>query len=251
MNKIDRIAIWRDTVEKCDSGKFKNLETCESEFFYANDRRFNNINMMVPNNNIITKIHILNEDVLIVAEKLHKSGEQKILVLNLASWQVSGGGVRNGCMAQEEEIFRRSNYFRSFDDRYHPLKKGESVYTPTVAIIKDKYYNDLSDPFYVSMLAMPGIKHPILTSDNKFSDKDYYSMCQIIENIFKISILMKHDVLILGSIGCGAYGCPPEEVAKIFNIYLKKYNGFFTTVIFAILSKSDDNFDIFNKLIKK
>ena len=243
------ISVWRDTVEKCESGKFSNLILSKSILYYQNDWRFKDI--IIENKIKQTKISIMNEDVLVVAKMLYDKGENNILVLNLASWQISGGGVRNGSMAQEEELFRRTNYFKSFDNQFHPLKKGEIVYTPKVFVIKDKYYNDLSNPFNLSMLASAAIMNPILTDNNKFNNKDYVSMCQIIENIFKVSILTNHKVLILGGIGCGAYGCPPEEVAKIFNIYLKKYNGYFETIIFAILSKNDDNFNIFEKIIEK
>ena len=56
---------------------------------------------------------------------------------------------------------------------------------------------------------------------------------------------------ILGALGCGAFHNPPEEIVKIFNIYLEKYNGCFKTIVFAVLSRSDNNFDIFNANIKR
>lgn len=38
------------------------------------------------------------------------------LVLNMASPKRPGGGFRNGSAAQEENIFRRSNYFQVLED---------------------------------------------------------------------------------------------------------------------------------------
>lgn len=244
-----RVEVWKDTIEKCTNGIFKDLPFGHSRLFYANDKNF--VKVKIESKYEKTNINILNDDVLTAAEMLYKLGETNILVLNLASWQNVGGGVDRGAAAQEEELFRRSNYFLSFDNRYHPLKKAESVYTPIVTVIKDPHYLNLTNPFKVSMLAMPAIKCPHLTADNKFNKRDYQSMCVIIENIFKVAILENHGTLVLGSLGCGCYMCPPDEVVKIFNIYLKKYNKCFKNIVFAILSKSDDNFKIFNQHIVK
>lgn len=247
--RLHRVYVWEDTVNKCTTGKFKNLPYGESKLFHTNDKEFDKITINKKFEK--TEISVLNEDVLIVAEMLHNLGEKNILVLNLASWKKAGGGVIGGAMAQEEELFRRSNYFLSFDNRFHPLKKGESVYTQKVNIIKNSKYVDLDQPFEVSMLALPGISNPNLTLDNKFDHNDYKVACNIIENIFRVALLNYHEALVLGAIGCGVFKNPPEEIVKIFNIYLKKYNKCFKTIVFAVLSKSDQNFNIFNSQIQK
>lgn len=246
-NRYERVLVWEDTVNLCVTGKFKDLTPNESVHFVANDLRLENI---LLDKKYVTEIKVLNEDTLIVAEILKNSGEQNILVLNLASFRNFGGGVQTGALAQEEELFRRSNYFKTGNSCY-PFKKMESVYTQNVTIIKDKKYKVMCEPFNVAMLAVAAIKNPVLEKNNKLCKWDYYVTCENIENIFKIALFYKHDVLVLGAIGCGAYHNPPEEIADIFSKYLKKYDGCFKKIIFAVLSKNDNNFNIFEEKIKK
>ena len=80
---------------------------------------------------------IFNDDTLIIANKLYLSTKSNILVLNMASEYKAGGGVENGAMAQEEELFRRSNYFESLTPNLYPIKEFEAVYTKDVCIFKD------------------------------------------------------------------------------------------------------------------
>lgn len=246
--KNERVYIWEDTQQKCLAGIYKNLKIGKSEKFSKDDKQFDNLAL---EKKYCMEVKVFNEDVLIVAEILKDLGENNMLVLNLASHTTFGGGVKRGAQAQEEELFRRTNYFTTNVNGFYPLKKMEAVYTPNVTVIKDNNYKDLKKPFEVNMLAVAGIQNPQLENDNTLNTWDYHVTCNAIENIFKISLLKGHDTLILGALGCGAFHNPPEEIVKIFNIYLEKYNGCFKTIVFAVLSRSDENFNIFNTNIKR
>lgn len=158
------------------------------------------------------------------------------LVLNMASAFKPGGGVANGKIAQEEELFRRSNAHQTHPIKWYPLKEMEVIYSPQVIICKnsrDKKYKYIK-PISVSMIACAAIKDPKL--DNmQYSPEDYLLMYNKIESIFKIAILHKHDSLVLGAIGCGVYYNPPVEVAKIFHIVTNKYGTYFKKIGFGIL----------------
>lgn len=247
MNRISRIVTYHDTKEKCLKGTYGPMKPGKSYLMKRNNKRLNEINMEKKFNG--TEIEVLNDDVLAVAKHYNDRGDSNILVLNLASDYVPGGGVESGAMAQEEELFRRTNYFMSLDNTFYPFDAASVIYTPNVIVVKDKSYEDMIAPFGVSMLAAAAIRSPVLNIDGTYNEKDYDRMYDTIHNIFKVAYMMKHETLILGAIGCGAFRNPPKEVAKIYNIFLKAYMGCFKRIIFAVYSIKDDNFDYFNKLI--
>lgn len=106
----------------------------------------------------------------------------------------------------------------------------------------------MENPFPVSMLASAAIKNPELIK-GRYIQEDYIMMKNTIENIFKVAYLHKKETLVLGALGCGAYYNPPMIVISIFNEYLKKYNGCFKNIVFAVYSRRDKNFDLFNEFI--
>lgn len=179
----------------------------------------------------------------------------RILVLNLASFIRSGGGVERGCKAQEEDLYRKSNYFQANNNSFYPLEKRDVVYSPSVFIIKDSKYNLLDMPVQVSCLAVAALKNPPLL---KFpSTKTYYKntrdknmMREKIDMIFKVAILHKHTDLVLGALGCGVYNNPKEEVALMFKKSILKYGKYFKRIGFAILSSGQNsNYNVFKKIL--
>ncbi|CAF4347814.1 unnamed protein product, partial [Rotaria sordida] len=91
-----------------------------------------------------TSVKVVNEDCLIIYQKLVSEGRRPLL-LNMANQTNPGGGYRKGDGAQEENLFRRSNYYQSLDveiaaddaserlhcnDKYElkPISKRDSFY---------------------------------------------------------------------------------------------------------------------------
>jgi uncharacterized protein (TIGR02452 family) len=253
-NRNQRAQVFVNTMEICaPNGPFGCLPPPEpSELYSHSDQKFSDIDRLretaARERNYATNVQVVNEDVLVTAKNLRDNGAADILLLNLASFMHLGGGARTGAMAQEEELTRRSNYFLSEQSSmpFYPMRPMQCIYTNQVSVIKDKFYQQLSDPFPVSMLAVAAVRNPKLT-DNKLSKRDYDITCGSIENIFKVALLKGHSTLLLGALGCGAYHNPPEEIVKIYNIYLQKYNHCFQTILFAVLSTKDDNFRVFDE----
>lgn len=212
------------------------------------------------------RVEVFNTDTFTLAEKYIDEGLNPV-VLNMASHLRCGGGVKKGSNAQEENLFRRSNYcFTLAKDKLpretYPLKGTTVIYSPSVFVVKDANYERMSNPFMVSVLACPAIRNPSVTQSDDGVDSykkkvDYELMRDKIEMCYKVAASFGHDSLVLGALGSGAFRNPPAQVALIFKEFNEKYKRHFVRIGFAILSDSkseisnyaNDNFNIFNKIL--
>ena len=239
---VNLISVYQDTKDfflknRLYAGRSKRYR------FEDIDKELNTINNIEKYNNICT-IKVLNMDTLVATrEYIHP------LVMNFASDYNPGGGVHGGAMAQEEELFRRTNYFTSLNKKYvdYPLAEDEVVFTPNILILKDEKYNHLPALKSIDCLAVAAIRHPKL-NDNNYNKKDEELMKRKIESIYEIGILYGHDTLILGAFGCGVFRNPPHEVARIFKEMNEKYKGYYKNIVFAIIG--DSNYHIFKAIIE-
>jgi len=253
MSKRDILKnIYLDTLEYSSTLHNKS-ELPDSIKLKLNPNQIPNLNKKFTK----TNIQVVNQDVIKTTIDLNiqlksnpNPNPDSILVLNLASKKNFGGGAINGSMAQEEELFRKTDYGIHKGAELYPLKLNEFVFTPSVSIVKDEFYNKINpnDVFQVDMLAMSGLYNPVLV-DGKLTKSDYDLTYLKIENIFKYSIFKSKTNLILGALGCGVFNNPPLEIIEMFNKCLEKYNGYFENIIFAVKSTRDNNFELFNKYI--
>ncbi|CAF2098037.1 unnamed protein product [Rotaria magnacalcarata] len=212
-----------------------------------------------------TRVEVVNEDCLLVYEHLAKNG-QRPLLLNMANATSPGGGYRKGDGAQEENLFRRSDYCRSLDvglddvhkqpsTRYHcssnckldrlsddgsmyPMNEFGAIYTSGLTVFRqpeDTGYAFMKKPLEnVCSLAMAAYRDPKLDR-NMLAGKYAVGMRKKIENIFAIAYHHRHQSLVLSAIGCGAFKNPPEHVVQLFRSVIEQYAGFFKLIIFAII----------------
>lgn len=184
------------------------------------------------------KIIIKNQDSLDMALDFIQEGYSKPLVLNMASNFKSGGGTESGKTAQEECLFRRTDAFKSYNNEWYPLDKNDAIYSPKLQIIKDSNYDmlskDIIDKAFISMIGLAAIRKPHLIN-NKYQEDDEIIMMNKIESIFKIAILNGNDCCVLGSLGCGVFKNPPEQVAEMFKKAMNIYKDYFKVIGFAIL----------------
>ncbi len=208
------------------------------------EKELNKVNNTEKYNNICN-IKVLNMDTLVATrEYIHP------LVMNFASDYNPGGGVHGGARAQEEELFRRTNYFTSLNKKFveYPLAENEVVFTPNILILKDENYKYLPAFKSIDCLAVAAIRHPKLNDNNKYNKKDEELMRKKIESIYEIGILYGHETIILGAFGCGVFRNPPHEVASIFKEMNEKYKRYYKNIVFAIIG--DSNYNIFKTIIE-
>jgi len=184
------------------------------------------------------------------------------LVLNLADDLYPGGWINAGSSAQEESLFRRTNYHLTLVKQLYPISESEVIYSPNITVIKHNEQKnwEIMDCFkQLDFIACPAIKYPFLKKDGCLSEDDVEILETKIETIIQVAVKHKHSAIIFGAMGCGAWENPPEDVATIFKRLLKKYDGAVANYIFAILDNiSDDsvidenkksNYDIFRNIL--
>ncbi|CAF1452297.1 unnamed protein product, partial [Didymodactylos carnosus] len=169
--------------------------------------------------------------------------------------------------AQEENIFRRTNYYISLDysldqnipyiqhkrskcdsngklegmsNTMYPIDEFGAIYTNGITIFRDtedKGYELLSEPLYnMSAIALPAYRNPKTTNNHQqLIDKYAVGTRKKIENLFAIAYKNGHDSLVLSALGCGAFHNPLEHIALIFKNVIEQYAGFFKEIIFAII----------------
>lgn len=255
--KRNNIQVWKNTKQMFSKqGPFYNVPVYKSIAFHDLDNLKNQLTGQKPQEPII---EVVNDDSITYAKTFLDSGLNP-LVLNMANHKHPGGGVAYGSRAQEEDLFRRSNYHLTLNKNIlpkdtYPLANVSVIYSPNVYIIKDKNYQVINNPFNLSFIACPAIQNPEIAYD---MDKvpcykniqDHELMYRKIEMIYLTAIYTKHDSLVLGAFGCGAFNNPTSYVARIFADMNKKYGKYFKKIGFAVLSvDGDDKFNIFKDIL--
>ena len=230
-----------------------------------------------------TQISVLNVDCIIATRDLVEQGFNPAL-LNMASLYHPGGGVLQGSSAQEEDLCRRSTLAISLyqfslpGGRYGDLADMVSVkrraerypmdntyggiYSPDITFFRgtrDEGYVLLDEPFKAAVISVASLnynpKHGHNTLDNgNIPEADKPVLKEKIRTILRIGALKKHDSLVLGALGCGAFCTPPAQMARLFHEVLdeQEFQGRFSKIVFAIIdSPSSNNFKPFSKEFAK
>ena len=234
---VNRMDVWKDTQYQSTKGQFSKIPVYQSI-------KLNHLDIEIFPRFKSTQLHVLNMDTIDAAIDIKTKGYNPIL-LNMADDRNPGGMVNSGSVAQEENLFRRSNYFMTLSNHFYPLAGTACVYSPQVLYFKDNedlHYKNLQKPISISTIAMPGIRFPGLdNSDNtimRFKNaNDKELMKKKIDMIFKCAYVFGHDSLILSALGCGAWGGPTHDIAFLFEEVAKKYNKCFRHILFAVLDK--------------
>ncbi len=209
------------------------------------------------------------------AAKAWREEGLEVCVLNMANAYNPGGGVIGGSGAQEEYLFRCSDYFRSlyryapYADKYglrpsrrhYPLNPDfGGVFSPRVTVFRgneEEGYPFLKKPWTVNMIAVAGVDTPdIIRGENGeslMSEGDAARTKNKIRTILRIAAENSQRFLVLGALGCGAFSNPPAHVARLFRDVLlePEFKGAFRAVHFAVKTDHNShgslNFDAFQK----
>ena len=213
------------------------------------------------------EISVQNNDCVLAGQQLKQKGFDPA-ILNMASGRNPGGGVIHGAGAQEENLFRRSNLFKSMyqfaeyasmynipksEDQYPLDFHFGGIYTPDAFFfrgLETDGYPLLDDPISLSVISVAAIN----LTGHDLSVQDYLSTTRDkIRTIFRIGIDHGHDALVLSAFGCGAFGNDPYVMASLFLevLHEPEFEKAFRKIVFAVIDdhNSKGNYASFCKII--
>ena len=146
---------------------------------------------------------------------------------------------------QEESLFRRSNYHRSLVPELYPIEVDEAVYSPGVLVFRagEDAGFARAPPEALAFVACPGVSMPVLAARDRLGDADADALARKVRLILRVARENGHDALVLGALGCGAFGCPAAHVARIFRAEIEACAHAFARVEFAVLGANAAAFE--------
>lgn len=205
---------------------------------------------------VVSTVDAVNADCIAVARELVDDGYNPIL-LNMANRHTPGGGVLNGARAQEETLFRRSNLCASLyrydeyhasligvgpaDDGCYPMDRNTGgIYSGRVMFFRAGANEEdalLENPFECAVVSVAAINRPDLDADGRLTDWAIAATKQKIRTMFRIGLIHRHDAIVLGAWGCGAFRNPPEHMAELFDdvLHEPEFANKYRCVRFAII----------------
>lgn len=193
-----------------------------------------------------TSVRFYNVDCIEIAHRLKEKTTDSIMILNMADWTRAGGCVDAGSLAQEEELFRRSDLFKFLHQKYFPMQKHQVVVSHGVEFYRNTAptFALYRKPFKVDVISSPAPKYPALNKNGtRFETNDLADfMLQKIRGLLWAAYDSHAQYLILSAWGCGAFGCPPQHVGELFYQVIQEFDGCFKGICFAIIGS---NYELF------
>ncbi|OCL01679.1 hypothetical protein AOQ84DRAFT_357767 [Glonium stellatum] len=221
-----------------------------------------------------TRIQVFDQDtfdtaIIVQPDTTFTTEKKPVAVLNLASERHPGGGWLNGALAQEEALCYRSSLYLTLKDDFYPIPPLSGVYSPTVIIIRDALSRGhgllcdetpAKDLPVTSVITVAAQRRPRLSRNMMYRhDSDRQLMKEKIRLVLRMAARNGHTKLVLGALGCGAFGNPPKDVAQCFlEVFHEKEfeGGWWENVTFAVLDnvrhggeEGNGNFGIFYRTL--
>lgn len=117
-----------------------------------------------------------------------------------------------------------------------PIKDKESIYNKFLTVIRDQKFNPipLQNTYTFSVITISSIHKPPLVDENRMGSVEFLNLMSTVETLFQTAIYYGHNVLILSPIGYSEDDVPQEDVIKIYNCMIFKYQHMFRYIVVAV-----------------
>jgi hypothetical protein len=127
-----------------------------------------------------------------------------------------------------------------------PLKEKECVYNKSISVIRDRNLQAMPLPQIYSMgiIIISPINKPPLLDEYRMGSVEFLNMMTNVETLFQTAIYYNHNILVLTPLGHTYDEIPQEDIIKIYNSLIFKYQHRFKYIIISI--PPWDGIELFN-----
>lgn len=157
-------------------------------------------------------------------------------ILSMASPLRAGGGFLDGAASQEEFLCMRTTLYPSLWNDFYCLPEVGGILTSDVLVHRDSSPQAVElpkrDRFYVDVISSAMFRFPETTAVTRdeaedgvepgcscgvsYCDRDRELVTRKMRAVMRMAQAQGAECLVLGAWGCGSYGHPVKEVAKIW-----------------------------------
>jgi len=192
----------------------------------------------------VTRVQVTNETTLAAARQFADAGLRP-LALNFANGIDPGGGFLSGARAQEEVLCRSSalyatlvgdEMYEAHRERPRPDSTDWAIYSPDVPVFRRDEGTELSVPWPLSFITCAAPYAPAIGQPDSGN-----LLRKRIHRVLAIAQAYRHQALVLGAWGCGAFGNDPSRTAQAFRDTLEnEFAGAFSDIAFAVTDWSPE-----------
>ncbi|KAF4553806.1 Hypothetical protein D9617_6g095390 [Elsinoe fawcettii] len=158
-----------------------------------------------------------------------------VCVLNQAAAIKPGGGFLEGVHSQEEFLCQRSTLYASLlRENLYPLPEVGGIWSPDILVFgdstpeaeelqkRDRVFVDVISACMIRFPGAPRWKHdgetirPGCSCGVSYCDQDRELVMSKMRAVLRVAQAKGAEKLVLGAWGCGLYGNPPREVARLW-----------------------------------
>lgn len=174
---------------------------------------------------------VTNEDTYECAQRLIGMGYGPV-VLDFASSTNPGGSWRSKQQGtQEETLCRQSNLGLLLEKQKYPIATDGVIYIPNVIVTKNRLLKDIQ-PFKCAVIA---------SSLRSIANHSSEYLQMRFKSIYDVALKHKHDALVLGAWGCGAFKETDDDIvilAREFRKFFNKYQVHGIKIVFSVIGKN-------------